>query len=82
MGSVRFRMYVAGQLVRQETAEVTAGEDLKTLAEVHSTWLVQRAGTDPWLVEVELLSDPTDPDRFIRFGTDNKGMVDPHPLFG
>lgn len=34
------------------------------------------------MVEPEILNDPTDPGRFLRFGTDDGGMHEPHPLLG
>ena len=84
IGSVRVRLYLGGQLVRQETVEITSGADLAKLGEVHSTYLLNRAAREGglWMVEVEILNDPTDPDRFLRFGTDDGGMREPHPLFG
>lgn len=84
LGSIRFRFYLGGKLVRQETAEVTSGEQLAALGERHSTYMIDvaEATGDTWMVEAEVLNDPTDPERFLRFGTDEGGMRDPHPLLG
>lgn len=84
MGTCRFRLYLGGELVQMETVEIISGDQLSQLSERHSTYLLQRAEAEDklWLVEVEVLNDPTDPDRFLRIGTDTGGMRAPHPLFG
>lgn len=84
LGPIGVRLYLHGQLVRQEQVDITSLEQLTELAEQHSTELLQRAEAEQttWMVEVEVLVDPSDPDRFLRFGTDDAGMREPHPLFG
>lgn len=70
------RFYVAGKQVRRERLEVEPPQ-LAALAEEHSQFMFMVAGQRPWLVSVELLDDPDDPNRFTRFGTDVEGMRDP-----
>ena len=81
LGAIRFRFYLAGKLLRTETVEVVSGQHLSDLGLEHSMWMVRQAvATDSkWLVEAEILNDPTDPNRFLRFGTDEGGMVEPLP---
>lgn len=79
VGSFRVRLYLAGELVQESTHEVTEPNQLGELSEKHSRYLLAEAAKTgaTWMVEVEILNDPTDPERFLRFGTDPRGMRDP-----
>lgn len=78
--SLRFRVWVGGQLVREDWlpgASLDAGSDL---AHIHGAIA---GGADdrgePWLVEVYDPGAPDDEAR-IRFGSDVAGMVAPVPM--
>lgn len=81
---MRFRLFLAGEVVRDEIVEVTSGEQLAALSQQHSSYLLQAAAEQDtvWMVEAEVLNDPTDPERFMRFGTDPSRMNEPLPLDG
>lgn len=81
---VAFRLYIDGKLDFEETLDIEPHQ----LQEVSDRHMLRVFGKDVWLVEVELLDDMTDPERFMRFGTDTSLMVAPmddpdkHPWSG
>ena len=78
MGALRFRIWLGGDLHLEEWidehADPVAAADA---ARRHAT--ITMTATVPWLVEVyDPTADPTN--AYIRFGTDDKGMVEPRPI--
>lgn len=71
-----FRCFIDGVLQWEEEA----GGDFERLAGAHQQRIGREAGDRPWHVEIEVLLDPADPERFLRFGTDTKALRDPQPL--
>lgn len=65
-------MWLAGTLVLDETRNVDSATFAERLGNAHSDLV--GSTTLPWLMEVEVLDDPTDPERFLRFGTDTDRM--------
>jgi hypothetical protein len=74
MTTVIFRLWVDGRLMREEEHDLLG--DLSELGERHAAQLAGESR--PWLVEVELPALPL-AERFLRFGTDDRGMVEPQP---
>jgi hypothetical protein len=70
-GELRFKDHIALDDVDD------AMLDIFRLAESHREKLKP---WDCWLIEVEFLDEPDPLQRFLRFGTDKDGMVDPRPL--
>lgn len=77
IGTITIRLFVAGKLTRKENFELTTPDDLRRLGEEHVQTLIGE--TQPWMVEIEMLNDPSE-ERFIRFGTDQAGMINPLPF--
>jgi hypothetical protein len=77
IGTITIRRFIEGKLVLKENLEVTDPADLRQLGERHVLDLQDE--TRPWLIEIEMLNDPSE-ERFIRFGTDQAGMIDPLPF--
>lgn len=74
IGTITVRLFIAGKLAKKENFEITTPEDLRRLGQEHATGLVDE--TRPWMIEIEMLNDPSE-ERFLRFGTDRAGMMDP-----
>lgn len=73
---VAFRYFVDGKLWEENIREIDVN-DMKSLVEVAQADAEKVATHDTWLIEVELLDDPDDPNRFLRFGTDTSLMTNP-----
>lgn len=77
---VTVRLFVDARLIEEETHEVNSDE-----TESFVNALVERHGPvyesdQPILVEFEFLDEPDPLQRFVRLGTDPRGMVMPLPL--
>lgn len=81
VGSYRSRVYLNGQLISTEVHEVTGDAQMHEAAEQAAQLLTERITSpdDVWLIECELMGSD-DPERFVRFGTDTGGMIDPIQL--
>lgn len=73
---VAFRLFIDGEKSFEEIEDIEdeSQDALEALAEKH---MMRVLGKDTWLVEVELIDLPDDPERFLRFGTDSSMMVSP-----
>lgn len=73
---LKFRLYKAGALVREE--EHTVSEfDLDTLLPEIAERHAEELAAHPHMIEIEFLDEPNPNARFFRFGTDPGGMVAP-----
>jgi hypothetical protein len=70
------RIFVAGELLGEESLEVEADHietQLPEIARRHA----RLVGNRPFMVELEFLDEPDPNTRYFRFGTDTAGMVRP-----
>jgi hypothetical protein len=74
--NVIVRCYIDGKLRFTDKSKVKA-IDFEAMVNKHAA----AAGDRPLMIEVEFLDQP-EPQRFLRFGTDPRGMVMPMPLTG
>lgn len=77
---IAFRLYKRGKLVHYEQRDLPgdAGADLmQSIATGHMRKLLD----EPHMVEIEFVDEAPNPERFVRFGTDPRGMVEPMKIF-
>lgn len=69
------RVFINGALHSEQRVDVDASrpQALEALAEEHA----RLAGAGPVMVEIEFLDEPDVNQRFVRIGTDPRGMVQP-----
>jgi hypothetical protein len=85
-GDIITRVWIDGQLVREDAIDAdpldpegTEERVIKVVADHHALCLKAHLRGSLWLVEIERPDLPEN-SRYIRFGTDQKGMVGPEPL--
>jgi hypothetical protein len=73
---VRISLWINRKLVSSDIFDLTEGGNPEELAQKH----VKLAGTRPHMIEFEFLDEPDQLKRFLRVGTDPRGMVKPIAL--
>lgn len=74
------RLFVDGHLKEDNTVEVELEQFPKLLLDTGLHYADVLDGDLPALIELECLDEPDPNQRFFRFGTDSRGMVEPIPL--
>lgn len=63
-----------GHKIFDDRVDVMGPEELGALPEIHAA---RMGDFDVFMVEIEFLDEPNEKERFFRFGTDPRAMVNP-----
>lgn len=77
---IALRIFIDGKLTDEDCREMDE-EQLETVPTLIAIRCAPLAATGRvFMAEIEFLDDPNPSQRFLRFGTDPRGMVRPHPI--